>query len=83
MMEYPEVEVTRFRLDVSQETGIATLWMATGEISYGYKPILAWPNMEGVRDFALMLLDIDRRRGKEPSNPHNQTWLSREQTEFQ
>jgi len=44
--------MTHFRLDVSQETGAATLWMATEETACGFKPVLAWPSMEGVRDFA-------------------------------
>ena len=57
--------MTNFRLDVSQETGTATLWMATDETVCGYKPILAWPGMDGVRDFALMLLEIDRSRREE------------------
>jgi hypothetical protein len=54
--------MAEFRLDVSRETGSATLWMATEETGCGYKPILSWPSMEGVRDFALMLLEIDHRR---------------------
>jgi hypothetical protein len=54
--------MTNFRLDVSRETGAATLWMAAPDTACGYKPVLAWPNMEGVRDFALMLLEIDHRR---------------------
>ena len=52
--------MTNFRLDVSQETGEATLWMATGETACGYKPVLAWPDMDGVRQFAQILLEIDR-----------------------
>ena len=63
--------MTQFRLDVSRETGTATLWMATEETACGYKPVLAWPSMEGVRDFALMLLDIDHRR-KEDAVGHTQ-----------
>ena len=57
--------MTNFRLDVSRETGEAKLWMATNETACGYKPILAWPSMDGVREFARMLLEIDRyRRGQ-------------------
>jgi hypothetical protein len=64
--------MSEFRLDVSRETGAATLWMATEETGCGYKPILSWPNMEGVRDFALMLLEIDHRRKEETdSQPGN------------
>ncbi len=57
--------MTNFRLDVSRETGEATLWMATDETVCGYKPILAWPSMDGVREFGRMLLEIDHyRRGE-------------------
>jgi hypothetical protein len=56
--------MSNFRLDVSRETGAATLWMATSETACGFKPVLAWPNMDGVRDFAYILLNIDHyRRG--------------------
>ncbi|MDY6893511.1 MAG: hypothetical protein SVO26_07360 [Chloroflexota bacterium] len=41
--------MTDFRLDVSRDTGEATLWMAAEETACGYKPILAWPGMDGVR----------------------------------
>jgi hypothetical protein len=54
--------MANFRLDVSRETGTATLWMATDETACGYKPVLAWPSMDGVREFAQMLLEIDRYR---------------------
>jgi hypothetical protein len=64
--------MTHFRLDVSQETGAATLWMATEETACGYKPILAWPSMDGVREFAYMLLEIDRRRKEEIRDPCGQ-----------
>jgi hypothetical protein len=60
--------MTQFRLDISRETGAATLWMATEETACGFQPILAWPSLEGVRDFALMLLDIDCRRKGESEN---------------
>lgn len=61
--------MTNFRLDVSRDTGEATLWMATEETACGYKPVLAWPGMDGVRDFALMLLEIDHRRRGEIRDP--------------
>ena len=60
--------MTSFRLDVSRETGEATLWMATDETACGYKPILAWPNIDGVKEFAQMLLEIDRYRKGEGDN---------------
>ena len=60
--------MTNFRLDVSRETGIATLWMATDETACGYRPVLAWPDMNGVKEFAQMLLGIERYRQGENRN---------------
>ena len=57
--------MTNFRLDVSNETGAATLWMATEETACGYKPILAWPSIEGTQEFAHMLLEICNSRKEE------------------
>jgi hypothetical protein len=68
--------MTNFRLDVSRETGEATLWMATEETACGYKPVLAWPSMDGVRDFALMLLKIDQQRRGESRDPCSQVQAS-------
>jgi hypothetical protein len=63
--------MTQFRLDVSQKTGEVTLWMEAEETACGYKPILAWPSMDGVREFARMLLEIDRTRRDEGRNDLN------------
>jgi len=60
--------MTNFRLDVSRETGTATLWMATKETACGYKPVLAWPSMDGVKEFAQMLLEIEHYRKGESGN---------------
>ena len=68
--------MTHFRLDVSQETGAATLWMATEETACGFKPVLDWPSMEGVREFAHMLLEIDRCRKEEIRDPCGQVQAS-------
>lgn len=57
--------MTEFRLDISRETGTATLWMAAEETACGYKPVIAWPSVQGVKDFALMLLEITRHREEE------------------
>ena len=68
--------MTHLRLDVSQETGVATLWMATEETACGFKPVLAWPSMEGVKEFAHMLLEIDRRRKEEICRTYSQVQAS-------
>lgn len=49
--------MTDFRLDVSRQTGMATLWM-TADTPCGFIPVLEWPHMDGVREFAEMLLNI-------------------------
>jgi hypothetical protein len=64
--------MTQFRLDVSRKTGAATLWMAAQETACGYKPVLAWPSMEGVKDFAIMLLEIYHRREEENNSLYHQ-----------
>jgi hypothetical protein len=65
--------MTNFRLDVSRGTGEAALWMETQDTACGYKPVLAWPSMNGVREFARMLLEIDRSRKQETHEPFNPT----------
>lgn len=57
--------MTKFRLDVSRETGAVTLWMAAEETPCGFRPVIGWPDMDGVREFAEMLLDIYRYRNEE------------------
>ena len=44
--------MTLFRIDVSRETGSVMLWM---EAPCGFKPIIGWAHLEGVKEFAEML----------------------------
>jgi len=60
--------MTHFRLDVSRQTGTATLWMAT-DTPCGFKPVIGWPSIGGVKEFAEMLLDIYYRRQTGQENP--------------
>jgi len=53
-------ETTFFRMDVSRNTGMVTLWMATEETPCGFKPVLGWATTEGVKEFAEMLLGMYR-----------------------
>jgi len=46
-------------MDVSRETGAIMLWM---EAPCGFKPIIGWAYLEGVREFAGMLLDFYNSR---------------------
>jgi len=57
--------MTHFRLDVARETGAVTLWMATGETACGFKPVMGWPGIDGMKEFAEMLLNIYHRRNRE------------------
>ena len=68
--------MTQFRLDVSRETGAATLWMAAEETACGYKPVLAWPSMGGAREFVLMLLAIYDSRKEEVHDSCHHTQAS-------
>lgn len=56
--------MTRFRLDVCQQTGKATLWMAS-DTPCGFRMVLGWPDIDGVKEFAEMLLDIYYQRQKD------------------
>jgi hypothetical protein len=59
-----EVKMTVFRMDVSRQTGAVMLWM---EAPYGFKPIIGWAHLGGVKEFAEMLLDLYncRKKGEE------------------
>jgi len=56
--------MTLFRIDVSRETGAVMVWM---EVPCGFKPIIGWNGLEGVREFAEMLLDFynNRKEGRD------------------
>ena len=54
--------MTLFRIDVSRETGAVMLWM---EAPCGFKPIIGWTHLEGVKEFAEMLLDFYNSRKEE------------------
>jgi hypothetical protein len=50
-----EGSMTHFRIDVARETGQITLFM---EMPCGAKPVLGWPNTDGMKEFACMLLNL-------------------------
>jgi hypothetical protein len=60
--------MTHFRLDVCQQTGEATLWMAA-DTPCGFKMVLGWPDIDGVKEFAEMLLDIYYQRQQDRASP--------------
>jgi hypothetical protein len=62
---FPEINVNRFKLDVSRKTGFTTLWMATNESPCGYTPLIGWSNIQGLKEFAEMLLDMYRHSLRE------------------
>jgi hypothetical protein len=50
-----ETKLAIFRVDVSQETGEVTLLIETG---CGIRPVMGWPNIGSMEDFAKVLLGI-------------------------
>ena len=54
--------MTLFRIDISRETGAVMLWV---EAPCGFKPIMGWAEMDGVKEFGEMLLDFYNSRRKE------------------
>ena len=54
--------MTLFQIDVSRETGVVMLWM---EAPCGFKPIIGWAHLDGVKEFAEMLLDFYNSRKEE------------------
>jgi hypothetical protein len=57
--------MTKFRVDVSRETGEVMLWMATSETACGFRPILGWPNIDGAKEFGEMLLGVYHHSSRE------------------
>ena len=54
--------MTLFRIGLSRETEAVTVWV---EAPCGFKPIIGWAHLEGVKEFAEMLLDFYKsRKGK-------------------
>jgi len=54
--------MTVFRIDISRKSGNAMLWMET---PCDFKPIIGWTNLEGVKEFADMLLNFYNSRKEE------------------
>jgi len=49
-------------MDVSRDTGSVTLYIEAG---CGFRPIIGWHSLDGVKEFATMLLDLYQRRIEE------------------
>ena len=60
--------MTHFRLDVSRDTGAVALWM---EAPCGFKPIIGWAHLDGVKEFGEMLLDFYNCRKEEKDEIRN------------
>ena len=54
--------MTHLRIDVSRETGEVMLFM---EARCGFRPIIGWHSIDGLKEFADTLLDIYHRSSKE------------------
>ena len=58
------IKLAVFRVDVSEEMGQAKLLIETG---CGMRPVMGWPNINGMADFARALLGIcsqEEEKGK-------------------
>jgi len=53
--------MTFFRIDVHRKSETVMLWMKT---PCGFRPIIGWESMDGVREFAEMLLEFCNHREK-------------------
>ena len=53
-----ETKTACFRVDVSRETGEVMLLIAT---QCGFRPVMGWPNADGLKEFAERLLGICSR----------------------
>ena len=51
-----------FRFDVHRKSGEVMLWMET---ACGLKPVIGWTELDGIREFAGMLLDFYETRKNE------------------
>lgn len=49
--------MSNFKVDVCRQTGTTTLWMAANT-PCGFRMVLGWPDIDGMKEFAEMLLDI-------------------------
>lgn len=54
--------MTVFRIDVHRKSGEVLMWIET---LCGLRPIIGWADLEGVKEFAEMLLDFYNRRKEE------------------
>jgi hypothetical protein len=54
--------VQKFKLAVSKKNGLTTLLMASPDSSDGYTPIIGWSDIQGLREFAEMLLEMYRNK---------------------
>ena len=51
-----------YQIDVCRKSGAVMLWMET---PCGPRPIIGWAHLDGVKEFAEMLLDFYNSRKKE------------------
>ena len=56
-----DTKLAVFRVDVSKETGQVMLLIETG---CGMRPVMGWPNINGMEDFAMALMGICSHEGE-------------------
>ena len=63
-----EPKLATFRIDVSRETGHVALLIKT---ECGMRPVMSWPNINGMEDFAVSLLEICSQVQQKTNYPLN------------
>jgi hypothetical protein len=58
-MAVTDTKLAVFQVDVSKETGQVMLLIETG---CGMRPVMGWPDISGMENFARVLLDICSHR---------------------
>jgi hypothetical protein len=59
-----ETRLANFQVEVSKETGEVMLLIETG---CGLRPVMGWPDINGMEDFAMALLSICSQAGEKTS----------------
>lgn len=60
-LDVMKTKLANMQVEVSKETGEVMLFIET---ACGLRPVIGWPNIIGMEDFALALLGICSREGE-------------------
>lgn len=65
-----DTKLAIFRVDVSKDTGQVMLLIETG---CGMRPVMGWPDISGMEDFARVLLGICSQAGDKNNFPASES----------